>query len=90
MPKVIAPGVKLTLGATPEPVKDRLIFPCDETMVNEPFAAPVAVGAKLTVMVHVVPLAKVFPHVLVCGNAGTEVMFEIVTAPIRLLLNVTV
>ena len=57
--------------------------------VMEPVREPVAVGVKVTLIVHDELAARLVPQVLVCEKSPLTVMLEIVRAALPGLLRVT-
>jgi len=57
--------------------------------VTEPVREPVAVGVKVTLIVHDALAARLVPQVLVCEKSPLTVMLEIVRAALPGLLRVT-
>ena len=58
--------------------------------VSVPLALPVAVGAKVTLMVHELPTANEAPHVLVIGKGPDVLMVVTVNAEPPVLVSVAV
>ena len=57
--------------------------------VMEPVREPVAVGVKVTLIVHDELAARLVPQMLVCEKSPLTVMLEIVRAALPGLLSVT-
>ena len=85
-------GKKLTLDATPVPVR---VTVCGlpvalSVTVMVPGWLPVAVGVKVTVMVQLAPAATEVPQVLVWAYGALAAMLVMVSAPVPPLVSVTV
>ena len=63
--KVIDDAENDTAGPMPVPVRETEIFPCGDWIERAPFSAPVAAGLKVTFTVHVAPLVRDDPQLLV-------------------------
>ncbi len=84
-------GEKLTAGTVPVPA--RLTF-CGlllalSVMVMAPVRVPVAVGVKVTLMVHLAPAATEMPQSLVCAKSPPATMLEIVSGALPVLVSLT-
>jgi hypothetical protein len=55
----------------------------------EPALGPPAVGVKVTLMVQLVPLARLVPQVLVCAKFPLVVMLTMFKTALPVLLRVT-
>jgi hypothetical protein len=81
-------GDRVTVGATPVPVKATVCgLPLALSFtVSVPVLAPVAVGVKVTSIVQLAPAATLAPHVLVCAKSPLIPMLPIVSAVLAVLL----
>ena len=91
MPKARLVGAKLTLEATPVPVR---VTDCGlpvalSVTVIVPGWLPAAVGVKVTLMEQLAPTATEAPQVLVCEYGALAVMLAMISAPVPELVSVT-
>ena len=91
MPKLRDVGAKLTAGAVPVPVSETVCGLPLALSVTEtaPVREPVAVGVKITEIVHVPAAATVAPQVLVWLKSPLAAMLVIVSAADPVLVSVT-
>lgn len=68
LPKESVAGTNVAVGRAPDPVKFRVLKPAEvlSVMVTLAFCEPVAVGEKITLIVHVAPAAKLPMQLFVC------------------------
>lgn len=92
--KIKLAGAKLTAGPAATPVPVRLtVFGLSvalSEMLRLPLRVPVAVGVKNTLTVQFAPAATLVPQLFVCVKSPLAVILEIVSAPLPLLVKVTV
>jgi hypothetical protein len=84
---------KVTTGAIPVPLSDTVcgLVGASLVSVSVPLRAPIAVGVKVTVIVHVAFTAMLAVQpVLVCEKSPAIAMLEIVSAALPLFVTVTV
>src|SRR5581483_2175306 len=82
---------KLTAGAVPVPVRpiDCGLPVALSLMVTVPVRAPVAAGAKVTLIVQLAPAATELPQVWVCAKSPLAVMLVIVKIEVLVFFTVT-
>ena len=92
MPKVRLVGAKLTLDATPVPVRLTVCgLPVALSLtVIVPGWLPVTVGVKVTLMEQLAPTATEAPQVLVWAYGALATMLVMVSAAVPELVSVTV
>jgi hypothetical protein len=94
LPKPKAGADKLTTGAVPVPLKFTVcVLPATSlllsVMVRVPVSVPMAVGAKVTLIVQEPLAATLPPQLLVSPKLALVAMLVMVSAALPLLLRVT-
>jgi len=89
--KVNEVGDRLVPGAVPVPARLALCVAelALSLTVSEPVREPVAVGVKVTLIVHDALAARLVPQVLVSEKSPLAVMLEIASVALAGLLRVT-
>jgi len=84
-------GERLATGAVPVPERLalRVLGLALSVTVSEPVREPVAVGVKVTLIVHDALAARLAPQVLVCAKSPLTAMLEIASVALPGLLKVT-
>jgi len=84
---------RLTTGAVPVPVPERLMA-CGlllalSVMATAPVRVPVPVGVKVTLIVQLFPVATLVPQLFVCPKSPLATILEIASAALPVLVNLT-
>jgi hypothetical protein len=89
LPKLNVEGKRLTMVALPESDTICGLGRALSLTLRVPVRLPIAVGVKLTLIVHVDPPARLPPQLLVSAKSPLVVMLVMLSDAVPVLLNVT-
>ena len=89
LPKLKAAGERLTMVPLPDSATVCGLLLALSLILTEPVRLPIAVGVKVTLMVHLAPPARLLPQLFVCAKSPLVVMLVMLSDTVPVLVRVT-